>query len=767
MSELTQANTATKPSMHHSTSLAETYEQILHEREPNFLRLYLNPRVAQVCFSLDRYVRTTWTGPRASAGRKHAAEEVCQSFLANGLEEALGGAIKLARYSRHMKGRHSTGLILDPADRLAGYVAAQMPGGERVQFLPGLRVVGNNQFRGEPGTLCLESELHKGHVASEALYLNPLVLVAGAGTLLEQHAEAIRSIVRRRAPLVITCVDRAGLTALLDGSYGILREIVPDIVVFDDSFVDHAVPFSAFTARKSLFACWNQPGKATFHSTTFQPNTISTLHFMSCLAQDDTAFYRRHDQDFQAMLTDLSRRGDCFRRYYNPSLLRLIRATGFYSRDVRAVGSFVIVNGRPIFDAVSGVASSFRGHNPAGYAEEMNTLGFQSPRGDRGVPAPSADGDPAVQTELSRRLLGLTGLEFFLPAVSGATAVENAIKLALVAQFPKRHILALKAGFGGKTLLALTGTGNPSYKERIDPLYSDVHYVDPFAHDALAQIDDLLQTHEFAVVQVELVQAVGGVRRLPDNVIRHLDAGRERWGYLLMVDEVQTGMYRTGPLTFSQTLDLTPDLLLLGKATSDMVFPFALTLYSAAVHRMLEHRGSDLIASIKKRYGYEQGYKTVVDVLRLGDDLDIDRQVTDAGELFARLLNSGLSSSKIVRDVRVFGLLIAIELDIGRWPQSWLRKRVSSFYLLGMLGHADFPMLAGFCQYEPNVIKITPPLNVSPDDIRRACATIIDVLRRPLHNVLAAGLIGLINSSSNRKRNHEHANDRALEPAAR
>ena len=52
----------------------------------------------------------------------------------------------------------------------------------------------------------------------------------------------------------------------------------------------------------------------------------------------------------------------------------------------------------------------------------------------------------------------------FLPAVSGATAVENALKLALVAQFPERHILALKAGFGGKTLFALTGTANPSYK---------------------------------------------------------------------------------------------------------------------------------------------------------------------------------------------------------------------------------------------------------------------------------------------------------------
>ena len=73
-----------------------------------------------------------------------------------------------------------------------------------------------------------------------------------------------------------------------------------------------------------------------------------------------------------------------------------------------------------------------------------------------------------------------------------------------------------------------------------------------------------------------------------------------------------------------------------------------------------------------------------------------------------------------MREVRVFGLLIGIELDTRRWPQRWLRKRLVRAL---SAGHApatnDFPVLAGFCQYEPNVLKITPPLNASPDDIGR------------------------------------------------
>jgi 4-aminobutyrate aminotransferase-like enzyme len=120
-----------------------------------------------------------------------------------------------------------------------------------------------------------------------------------------------------------------------------------------------------------------------------------------------------------------------------------------------------------------------------------------------------------------------------------------------------------------------------------------------------------------------------------------------------------------------------------------------------------------------------------------------------------------------VRDIRVFGLLIGVELDTRRWPHRWLRKRLATLYVFSMLRHSRFPVLAGFCQYEPNVIKITPPLNASPDEVRQACATIVDVLRRPLHRVLAAGLGALINSSSAGRKNREHANDSALEPAAR
>src|SRR6516165_4361329 len=98
--------------MHTRPSIAETYEQILRDQEPNFLRLYLNPWVAQTCFCLDRYVRTTWSEPPVAERCKPERAEDCQSFLANGLEEALSGAIKLARFNRPSPATPATGLVL-------------------------------------------------------------------------------------------------------------------------------------------------------------------------------------------------------------------------------------------------------------------------------------------------------------------------------------------------------------------------------------------------------------------------------------------------------------------------------------------------------------------------------------------------------------------------------------------------------------------------------------------------------------------------------
>ena len=77
-----------------------------------------------------------------------------------------------------------------------------------------------------------------------------------------------------------------------------------------------------------------------------------------------------------------------------------------------------------------------------------------------------------------------------------------------------------------------------------------------------------------------------------------------------------------------------------------MMFPFALTLYSAAVHDMLERHGADLADSIRNHYGYEHGYKTVLNVLRLGDESACLARLPTRARGLRKLLTEGLASSK-------------------------------------------------------------------------------------------------------------------------
>ncbi len=700
-----------------SPTINETFARMIREQMPNLFRLYVNPHVTQVCYCLEQYAQMTWE-ERGSDGGPHEF----QTYLANGFDEALGGAIKLARYAADVEGRSTHGLIIDPESRLGPFASAPGANGELIEFLPGLTVV-------ESVAAAAPKDAEFGFIA----------LIVGEKSVgdFESAAEEIQSLFQPgstgRRPLWITAVSRQSLAAIRDGRGGAVTKVSPDIVVFDDSFANRDLAFGAFAARRELYEHWNRKGKTTFHSTTYQPNTICSLHFMSCLSSNDPAFFESVEQNLRAIETDLPYRAALFRRLYSASLFKAIRASGFEKAEVRAAGDFVFAEGgRRVYDGVSGVACSVRGHNPPGYAREIESLG---------------NGGEVVE-QVTARLRELSGLEHCVPAVSGATAVENALKMALVAQSPRRRVLALASGFGGKTLFALTGTAKPSYKQHIAPLYDDVVYVDPFAPDALARIDRLLAEAPVAVVQLELVQGVGGVRAVPEAVARHLAAGRARWGYLLLVDEVQTGMYRTGPFARSVAMGISPDLLVVGKGVSDMMFPFALVMYSAGLAAQLARAGSDLPAQFQARYGYEYGYKTVLNVLSRAAALGLEARVAESGELVERLLKAGVGSNRAVRAVRVFGLLIGIELDARRWPQRWLRNRLYLFYVLGMLRHSrGMPVLAGFCQYEPNVLKITPSLSSDPAVIREACATIVDVLNRPFVLLLAAAAFRVVRSA--------------------
>lgn len=683
-------------------TLFENWAEMERRQLPNFFRLYLNPYVAQTCYCLNQLVQQVFH----TTGQ---GEAEYPSFLANSFEEAVSGAMKLARFGANGQGDSAAGLIVDPEGRLSNLAAVTLADGSELEFIPEIDVIG------------------PGRAIPEKRY--GFVLVFADNEL----PEAVQAVIREQSPIVIACVSAEVLRSP-DSLAGQLRRM-PDVVVFDGSFVRGQVPFAAFAARKSLYDLWTRRGYTTFHSTTFQPNTLTSLHFLKCLEADAAEFHARHEAALRAIAGDTRSCKQVLTRLYNPSLCKTITTLGMDTLDASATGHYVRVGGRRIFDGISGIACSIRGHNPPGYREAMRRL------------------EPLqnYHAEAEKRLQRLSDLEHMLPAVSGASAVENALRLALVAQHPRRHVLALRGGFGGKTLFALTGTANPHYKTRLEPLYADVRYIDPFAPNAVAQLDAALDEQPVAVVQMELVQGVGGVRAVPEEVVRFLDAEKRKRGYLLFVDEVQTGMYRTGPFLRSTGLGITPDLVTIGKGVSDMMFPFSATLYSAALRKRLEAVKPGFLDSLRQKHDLEFGYKTLLNALDAAEQTGIAEQVAWSGTRFLELLREGLAGCKTVRDVRGFGLLIAIELDVTRGPRRWLKKQAHSVYLLDMLRDPMFPVLVGFCQYEPHVLKLTPPLTTTEAEIARVCETLVKTLRRPFHRLLP-GCLGVFAQSYIRHR---------------
>jgi hypothetical protein len=230
-------NTGCEPTSSTRAALA-TCGEIVDRKLPNLFRLYLNPYVAQACYCAGEAIKSAWP---AAGGPQ-------QVFLANSFEEALSGAIKLARYDRAERRRSAQGLIVDETDRLKYFADAELADGGRLEFIPALRVV---------------NDVGRAVAALDDATRRPGFVVASAAVMQAPDGEFARrwsTLPADGKPLLIVHVDRERLfldDPTVDDAW---RQVVPDVVVFDESFVDRGVPFGAFAAGPQLFGRWNRRG---------------------------------------------------------------------------------------------------------------------------------------------------------------------------------------------------------------------------------------------------------------------------------------------------------------------------------------------------------------------------------------------------------------------------------------------------------------------------------------------------------------------------
>jgi len=283
---------------------------------------------------------------------------------------------------------------------------------------------------------------------------------------------------------------------------------------------------------------------------------------------------------------------------------------------------------------------------------------------------------------------------------SGAEANEAAIKLArkwASATRPpeKREIITFEGGFHGRTLATVTATAQPKYHEGFEPLPGGFTYVPFNDFDAIANA----MSERTCAVMVEPVQGEGGIHPASDGFMQHLRKLCDEHDALLIVDEIQSGMGRTGKLYAHQWSGVEPDIMTLAKALGGGL-PIGAMLAGPKVSDVLQ------LGSHGSTFGGNPVACAVARVvLRRMCDPALMTRVQELGERVAKRLREFGESRQLFAEVRNAGLLVGAEL---RAPFAGKAGAVGA----AGANHGLLVLVAG-----PDVVRLLPPLTITDEEL--------------------------------------------------
>ncbi|MBI2834082.1 MAG: acetylornithine transaminase [Acidobacteria bacterium] len=351
------------------------------------------------------------------------------------------------------------------------------------------------------------------------------------------------------------------------------------------------------------------------------------------------------------------------------------------------------LDGRPFLDLVSGAGTAALGH---AHPRLASVIAEQA----RTLLQPSNLYYQPFQGELASRLAGLTGLPRVFFSNSGTEAVETALKLArrywhTRGETGRTEIVALEHAFHGRTLGSLSVTWEERYRRPFAPLLGGIKFVPPNDPDRLLAA----VSSSTAAIIFEPVQGDGGMRPLTPAFAQAAERARAATGALLIADEVQCGLGRTGHALHSLALELRPDLVAVGKGLGAGL-PIAATLASEAVAETVAYGD----------HGCTQGGNLITcrAALVFLDELEngLLAHVRRAGAHLEQGLRALSRKHEMIIDIRGAGLMWGIELPGDAAPV------VEAALHRGLLIHRHLAA--------PAVVRLLPPLTISEAELDEA-----------------------------------------------
>lgn len=369
---------------------------------------------------------------------------------------------------------------------------------------------------------------------------------------------------------------------------------------------------------------------------------------------------------------------------------------------VRGEGAVLIdTEGKHYLDAVAGVAVCSLGH---ARPEVADAICEQAHR----LMHTSNLYQIENQQALGERLCALAGMDNAFFCNSGAEANEAAIKIARLYAHNKGIenpvIIVTSNAFHGRTMATVTATGNPKAQAGFAPLLEGFVRVQYGDAEAVAQ--QLATNKNIVAVLVEPVQGEGGVQVPSADYLPRLRELCDQHDCLLMVDEIQTGMCRTGQWFAFQHTSIQPDVMTLAKALGNgMPIGACLARGKAASVFGYGNHGSTF-------GGNPLACRAALAVVEVMEQEQLAKRAAELGQYFLQQFRAGLANVTGVKDIRGKGLMIGIQLerDCGELVKQGLAQ--------GIL----INVTAG------NVIRLLPPLVISQSQADQITTTVIDLI---------------------------------------
>ena len=417
-----------------------------------------------------------------------------------------------------------------------------------------------------------------------------------------------------------------------------------------------------------------------------------------------------------------------YKHFVNPQWVALLNLLDMNVTYQRCTGAELFTaDGRCILDFLSDYCVHNTGHN------HPNIVRALKEELDKSGPAMLQSHVPELAGELAERLCHLAGdgLSKVYFGSSGGEGVEAAIKFAR-ASTGRAGIVYARNSFHGLTSGALSLMTDHFWREGFGPLLQDTEGVE---FGDTAALERALASGKHAALILEPVQAEAGIR-VPSKAYLHAAAELcRKTGTLFVLDEVQTGMFRTGTFLASHQFELRPDIVILAKALSGGLVPVSAVLMTdkiyhavySSLRRAIVHTSTFSENSLSMRAGLAS--LDVLESERLGP------RALELGERFRANLRRELAPFEMVKEVRGMGLLSGIEFTAPR--KLSLRAPFEAFQRIhpAMFGQVlvmrmfrEKNILTQICGNNFLVLKAAPPLVISAEQLDVFVAAIRDVV---------------------------------------